>query len=417
MTQLRAEIISIGDEMTSGVRLDTNSQWLSQRLGELGIIVAFHSTVGDDHADNVMVFAAAAARVDIVIATGGLGPTADDLTRQVIAEMAGVELVRDEQVLDHIKQMYQSRGREMPPNNAVQALFPAGSTIIANPEGTAPGIDLKTEQFRIFALPGVPVEMKQMWKATIEPELRKQTGNNFVIHHHTIHCFGSGESHIETLLPDLVKRGRDPQVGITASAATISLRVTTRAQSVAACLEKMQPTLNTIQDCLGDLVYGENGQHLESTVVQWLEQNKKTIAIFDAGMNGEVASLITKRDTQKTVFAGAEVATSLPSSNDKSSDGKPSSTGDSNGHSQLGLIARDIAAKQDADFGLAIGPIDRTEELVDAGDSFYSVAIACGNEIAEKEFRFSGHSGWREIRAVKEALNFVRLRLKSESVT
>ena len=139
--ELRAEVIAIGDEITSGVRLDTNTQWLSKRLGEIGIHVAFHSTVGDDLGDNVEVFRIASERADIVIATGGLGPTADDLTRHAISQMAGVELVKDQSVLDHIEKMYSRRGREMPPNNEVQAWFPVGSQIINNPEGTAPGID------------------------------------------------------------------------------------------------------------------------------------------------------------------------------------------------------------------------------------------------------------------------------------
>ena len=399
MTQLRAEIISIGDEMTSGVRLDNNSQWISKKLGDLGVLVAFHTTVGDDMADNVQVFHAATQRANIVIATGGLGPTADDLTRHVISQTANVELVQDDKVLQHIEQMYQSRGREMPPNNKVQSLFPAGSTIIANPEGTAPGIDMPMPTSRIFALPGVPVEMKQMWEAAVEPEIRKQTGNNFVIHHHTIHCFGSGESHIETLLPDLVKRGRDPQVGITASSATISLRVTTRDETKKKCLEKMQPTIDTIHDCLGVLVYGKNGEQLECTIVDSLKRAQKKVAIFDAGLNGAVAAMITKRDHEKRVFSGAEVATSIP---------QIASPDD---QSNLIALALETAKSKGADFGLAIGAIDRTKELVDAGESFYSVAIASQQGSTEKTFRFSGHSGWREIRAVKEVLNFFRLHL------
>ncbi|MFK7766421.1 MAG: competence/damage-inducible protein A [Mariniblastus sp.] len=418
MTQLRAEIISIGDEMTSGVRLDTNSQWISQKLGEIGIVVAFHTTVGDDISDNVDVFRAASDRADIVVSTGGLGPTADDLTRNAIAEMMNVELIQDDHVLEHIKKMYQSRGREMPPNNVVQALFPAGSKIIPNPEGTAPGIDVKTSSSRIFSLPGVPVEMKQMWNATVEPELRLQTGNTFVIHHHTVHCFGSGESHIETLLPDLVKRGRDPQVGITASAATISLRVSTRGESVEDCQAKMQPTIKTIFECLGDLVYGQNGQQLECAIVEFLNRSKKTVSIFDSGLRGAVASLITERDHNNCVFTGAEVATVLPQVSSVNSAAQPKASslpqeevGEVSQFTPLGLAAIETARVRGSDFGLAIGPIERDSRLVDAGESFYSVAISNEGNVVEKEFRYSGHSGWREIRAVKEVLNYFRLYL------
>jgi len=139
---LRVEIISIGDEMTTGQRLDTNSQWLSQRCCELGLEVAFHTTVGDDAADNIAVFEQASRRVDLIVATGGLGPTADDLTRSCLAAVAGVPLVRDSSSVAHIESLFQRARRPMPPSNLVQADFPEGSRVIPNSQGTAPGIDL-----------------------------------------------------------------------------------------------------------------------------------------------------------------------------------------------------------------------------------------------------------------------------------
>ena len=124
---MRAEIIAIGDEMTTGQRLDTNSQWLAERLLEIGVPVAFHTTVGDTLADNVLVFRQACERADIVVATGGLGPTADDLTRQALAQLAGVPLVQDDASLEHIKALFARRKREMPPTNLIQAQFPQGA--------------------------------------------------------------------------------------------------------------------------------------------------------------------------------------------------------------------------------------------------------------------------------------------------
>src|SRR4051812_24705923 len=164
---MRAEVISIGDELTSGQRLDTNSQWLSERLGEIGIPVMFHTTVADDLEANVRVFREAADRADVVIATGGLGPTADDLTREALARMLGVELVLDEAALAYIRGLFARRKRDMPERNVVQAMFPAGSRVIPNPHGTAPGIDIDVPRSgrtaaRIMALPGVPAEMREM---------------------------------------------------------------------------------------------------------------------------------------------------------------------------------------------------------------------------------------------------------------
>src|SRR5687768_17580416 len=129
---MRAEIIAIGDELVTGQRLDTNTQWLSQRLTEIGVEVAYHTTVGDNLADNVAAFSAAIARVDVVVATGGLGPTADDLTREALAKAAGVSLVRDEASLAHIRNLFASRGRAMPPRNEVQADLPENAAPIQN---------------------------------------------------------------------------------------------------------------------------------------------------------------------------------------------------------------------------------------------------------------------------------------------
>ena len=145
---MHAEILAIGDEITSGQTLDTNSQWLSQRLEELGVRVLYHTTVGDELAPCAEVFRQAIDRADLVVATGGLGPTADDLTRQALAQATGRELQLDPEALEHIRGMFARRGRPMPPQNELQAMFPAGSRVVRNPHGTAPGIDLEVPRER-----------------------------------------------------------------------------------------------------------------------------------------------------------------------------------------------------------------------------------------------------------------------------
>src|SRR6186997_2405402 len=207
---MRAEIIAIGDELTSGQRLDTNSQWLSQRLGELGIPVAFHTTVRDDLDDNVAAFRNAIERADVVVATGGLGPTADDLTREALAAAAGVELYEDAAALAHIRNLFARRKREMPERNKLQAQFPRGSRVVPNPEGTAPGIDLTVPRScvppcRVFALPGVPAELFTMWNDTVKPALVAAQPSSRIICHRRIKCFGVGESDLEAMLPDMIR--------------------------------------------------------------------------------------------------------------------------------------------------------------------------------------------------------------------
>ncbi len=395
---MKAEVMSIGDEITSGQRLDTNTQWISQALGEIGIAVGFHTTVGDNLDDHISALKVAIDRSDLVIMTGGLGPTADDLTRDAIAAAANVELELSETALNHILARYKSYGRPMPESNRSQAFFPINCQIIPNSEGTAPGIDLHVPRDhkpdgRVIALPGVPVEMKQMWQQSVAPRLRKNLEEDSLIHHYWLHCFGQGESSIEAMLPDLVRRGRDPSVGITASAATISLRVTARGKTKQQCIDKMQNTIDTIHDCLGELVFGENGQTLEDVVVELLREKRFTLAVIDAGLDGEVAELIRDRSQLRGLLKGGRIATE---------------------EDDLPILeqAHRAQAEFESDVGIAVGPLDHDEAQIAAGNSFFDVAIVGPDFEKAERFRLSGHSGWRKQRAVKQVLNLCRLTLQ-----
>src|SRR5690606_27713953 len=206
-------------------------------------------------------------RADIVVATGGLGPTADDLTRDALAAAVGVKLWRDPESLVHLENLFKSRGREMPERNAVQADFPEGARPMPNQYGTAPGIELIVERAGrvpcdVFALPGVPAEMYEMWEATVAPRIDELRTERAVIRHRRIKCFGAGESQLEAMLPDLIRRGREPKVGITVSDATITLRITACGCDEAACQCAIEPVVAVIRQSLGQLVFGEEEDEL-----------------------------------------------------------------------------------------------------------------------------------------------------------
>ena len=435
---MQAEIIALGDELTCGQRLDTNSQWLSQQLGDCGIRVLFHTTVGDEREAAREVFRQAMGRAEIIVATGGLGPTADDLTRECIADACGVDLVRDDTVLEQIRALFARRGREMPERNAVQALFPRGSRPIPNPHGTAPGIEMLAarqgrDPARIFALPGVPAEMREMWTASVLPALAALTSHDRrVIRHRTIHCYGAGESAIEAMLPDLIRRGRVPSVGITASKATISLRITADGPTPEACYEAMQPTADTIYQCLGDLIFGEDGQTLQEVVVRRLAERGQTLATVECGSGGALAEALSQADPEQRVFRGgwvlrdpAAIAAALGAVR-----GSAEPAGWPSGE-DIQTLAAACRAHFQVDWTLAVGPFPRIDES-SASPPPVQMALAelsagqeatlhrpgpAGSSTGEAPVAihahvtpYAGHPDILLARTVKEALNFLRLR-------
>ena len=410
---MRAEVISIGDELTSGQRLDTNSQWLSQRLGELGIRVMYHTTVADDLAANVDVFRAALARAELVIATGGLGPTADDLTREALAAAVGRELYLDEGALADITALFTRRGRAMPERNRVQAQFPTGSRIVPNPHGSAPGIDFTLTRpdqttSRVFCLPGVPAEMREMWAGTIVPALQGMLGTTRMIRHRVIKCFGAGESDLEAMLPDMIRRGREPQVGITVHAATISLRITTNTETEAEAAALVQPTLETIKQCLGTLVYGEGNDELEHAVLRLLAEQGGSLATAEWGTNGLMSHWLENAAQDRPMYAGGIVLNGLQSLKNLLGEHAPSDEDLQDRKTRVRAMAEHCRRQWGTTWGLAVSDAPTKDE----GDApRIWVALAGPDGTACHPFTYAGHPDILVPRAAKQALNFLRLKL------
>lgn len=397
MTGLSAEVIAIGDELTSGARVDTNSAWLSQRLAERGWRVVRHTTASDQLEEIESVMREAAARSSVVVSTGGLGPTADDLTRTALAAVAGVPLVRHPHIVDHIQSLFARAGRAMPESNVVQADLPAGAKPIWNASGTAPGIDICVSQgsnrCRVFCLPGVPAEMQEMWRDFVAPALDEETQSVWAFH--TINCFGAGESHVESLLPGIIDRNHQPRVGITASMATISLRIAAHGFDTKDCQRQMQPTIEHIRHALGDLVYSEGDTTLADTVVALLRKRRETLAISDFFLGGDVGSSIHIADGDSSVLVG-----SLFVPQQRSIDVAPDDTSP-----WLVGAARRVASDFGASIGMAIGP----PYWPDDGPTTFELAVATATSGMRQQLTHAGHPSLIHARSVKQVLNTLRL--------
>ena len=390
---MRAEVIAIGDELTSGQRLDTNSQWLAAELGLLGVPVTFHTTAADTQEAGVAAFRNAAGRAEVVVATGGLGPTADDLTRDVLAELAGRPLEVSAEALAAVEARFARRGMPMPPSNHRQAVFPGGSRMIPNPEGTAPGIDLEVDaaghRCRIFALPGVPAEMRRMWRETVAAAILDMLPERATMVHRRIKCFGAGESAIEAMLPDLIRRGRDPLVGITAHEATITLRIAARGRDETECLAKIAPTEATIRECLGSLAYGVEDDEVEDAALAAVAAAAGTLATGEIGTAGRVSGLLAQaagRRTDTACFRGGLV---LP----------PTAT----------AAAAALAERARSDFaaavGLGVGPVRPAAE----GRLAIDICLATPRGETLFEHMLGGGPTLAAARAAKAAVDQVRL--------
>jgi nicotinamide-nucleotide amidase len=322
---VKAEILTIGDELLRGEIVDSNKSLLSERLLGLDVQTRYHASVGDDPADMADAFRRAATRSDLVLVSGGLGPTRDDLTTEVLAQTFERPLVLDEAALETIRAFFRSVGREMTENNAKQARFPEGAEVLPNPIGTAPGFRLRVGDATFFCMPGVPRELERMMDEQVLPRIAglqaraasrrpaesgggaEPSPEGRIVRAALLRTFGLGESTLDDELRDIAVSG-DVSLGFRTAFPDNYLRPVARAETVPEAEAKLARVCAAIRERLGPLVYGEGDETLPAVVGRLLRERGRTLAVAESCTGGLVAERITEVPGASDYFAGGVVA-------------------------------------------------------------------------------------------------------------
>ena len=305
---MRAEILTIGDELLRGEIVDSNKALLSERLLGLDVETRFQTSVGDDPEEMADAFRRAAGRADLVLVSGGLGPTRDDLTAEVLARSFGLRLVLDAAALEAIRGFFRRVGREMTENNAKQAWFPEGAEILPNPVGTAPGFALEAGGAVFFCMPGVPRELALMLDEQVLPRVAKRRGGGEVVRARLLRTFGMGESALDAELADVAISG-GISLGFRTAFPDNYLRPVARAASAAEAEAKLDRLCAAIRERLGPLVYGEGeAETMPAVAGRLLREQGRTLALAESCTGGLVAELVTGIPGSSDYFLGGVVA-------------------------------------------------------------------------------------------------------------
>src|SRR5919199_4053803 len=285
---MRAEIISIGTELLLGEIIDTNAAWLAQQLAAIGVDVFFRTTVGDNAGRIADVIRLALGRADVVITSGGLGPTVDDVTREGIALATGRELVLDERLLVQIRNMFAKWGSPMSENNVRQAYIPRAATPIENPVGTAPAFIVEQDGHYVVTLPGVPREMKYLTETRVLPWLRELNPGEEIILSKTLRTCAIGESLIDSKIADL-ETSTNPTVGLAAHPGQTDIRITVKAKTRAEAERLIREMEARVRERVGDAIYGEGAETLEEVVARLLAARDWQVVLAEPSTHGRIA--------------------------------------------------------------------------------------------------------------------------------
>jgi nicotinamide-nucleotide amidase len=389
---LQAEIVTIGTELLLGEIVDTNSAWIAQKLMTIGLNLYYTTTVGDNLARITQVLSTSLERSDVVITTGGLGPTVDDMTRDAVAAATGRELYLDEELVEEIASHFNRRGHRMTDNNRKQALMPTGARIIHNPMGTAPSFAVEHNGHIIICLPGVPHEMQYLMENEVIPYLCERFNLHSIIKSRVVRTCGIGESAIDARIGDLMALS-NPTVGTRAHFGQTDIRITVKADSEAEAEALIAPVEADIRARLGEYVFGIDTQTLSDVVTETLVAKGLRLAVVETVTQGHMAQQLGGASCGANAFAGG---VNLPTMEALvSTMGIPDDLISTHGYpcqQVADAAAKAVCRAHNADLGLAIiGPVDMAAP--DAPAVHYAIATPDGILCGEPRRGRTGPSG------------------------
>ncbi len=407
---MNAEIIMIGSELLLGQIIDTNSAFLAQELARIGINLFFKTTVGDNPARMAEVLRAALSRSDIIITSGGLGPTEDDLTREVVAEVVGQPLEFRQDLFDQIEAMFKRHGFTMSPNNRKQAFIPKNSVAIENPVGTAPCFVTERSGKFIITLPGVPRELKFLMNSFVIPFLRDRFKlGELTISSRVLKICGMGESRVDGVIGDLIRGSSNPTLGILAEPAQILLRITAKGSSLSEAQARIAQMEGEIRSRLGRLIFGADDEVLEGVVSNLLTRERKSLALVETLTGGLISQKLITTGTNvlvESIVAPSDESRRRLAEIDTSSEDKKEN------HSSLSRrLARAMRLRSGADVAAAsLGILPGSERLdgEEKSSGKTCIAVDSADKGVSWDFRFAGTDSVNQLRAAVLTIEMLR---------
>jgi nicotinamide-nucleotide amidase len=410
---LNAEIIAIGSEMLTPFRLDTNSLWLTERLNSMGVEVKLKTVVGDDEARLEETVRDAMKRSEIVIATGGLGPTEDDITRKIFARVLKRRLILEDAILEKIRARFARRNIPMPEINSRQALVISGAQILENNNGTAPGMLITEGKCTVVLLPGPPREMKPIFEVSVAPVLKRRVGDKLILRR-TLSIFGLTESATDELAAPIYTRYRNPSTTILFKDGQIELHLTAHARSEGEAVKLLDELAERLDGVLGEYIFSRNNETLEEVVGQSLKRRGYTLATAESCTGGLLAGRITDAPGSSEYFLEGVVSYSNEAKVDLL--GVPKKLINTHGavsEQVAGAMAAGIRKRAGSTFGIGVtgiaGPGGGSDEKP---VGLVYIALADDSQTTTRKFIFPGDRQFIRMLSVNAALDMVRRRVK-----